>query len=413
MVSLLSPTFGVGGSFTTVSQAGVIFATGGNNNVYSFLAAEAIAVTIEQIGEAMSSSALNEIVKVTIKKGFVSLSTKAFGALLLVSEDATERVKRYGSAAEVAEDYSTTAPEYYAAAVYFSQSQVPDRFFIGQHDTTGAETITEALDAILQIEQGFYGVALLNADSANYVSTAAWCKLEKRFLFSASADANIVDVAKATDTTSLAYLLNNATANKALCVYNSKTRSAVAGEELLGYIDIAIASTILAKDPGSYTLNLQQLSSCFADVLTSSQRTNAYNKNTNIFIEIAGIDVVREGRVTDGGGDNSNPGGEWVDVEIGLDWLVARMEEGQAAILIANDKVPYTDAGVGLLENDVRRVLGLGQDNDFIDTFETNAEPVLDQDINDRQNRIYKGLTFTARLAGAVHKVEIEGTVEV
>jgi len=350
-------------------------------------------------------SNLDRIVDVVITRQTAGLATKDFSTGMILSQDAIARSKSYNSASEVLADYSSTAPEYYSSLVYFNQPQRPKNLIIGWHNS-GSETITEALTAVNEDNQNWYGFSTLDITPADVVLASAWAISNKKFLFTASANSLIVTGTKASDTTSIAYLLNQATANKTTLFYNSKVRSVVVGEELLGYADVAFMSYVSAQTVGSYTTVYKTLANCTIDNLTSSQVNNAFDKNTNVYIEIAGTNCTDGGRVTDG-----NANGEWTDTEIGLDWLQARIQEEVFTIFKNNKKIPYTNTGATSVEQGVETVLKRGVSQDFIAEYTTTRGAVEEQSVADRTARIYNGINFDARLAGAIHTTTINGTV--
>jgi hypothetical protein len=83
-------------------------------------------------------------------------------------------------------------------------------------------------------------------------------------------------------------------------------------------------------------------------VFTATQQTNLKNKRTNYYYSVAGIGITTEGLVYSG---------EYVDTIRGRDWLAARLQT-RILVLFANaKKVPYTDAGIALVEAEVRAQL--------------------------------------------------------
>ena len=109
-------------------------------------------------------------------------------------------------------------------------------------------------------------------------------------------------------------------------------------------------------------------------------------------------------------------GGEKIDVMIGVDWTEARMRENIWFRMVNAKKVPYTAAGTTIIETEIRRVLSEGIRNGlFADTpaLVVIMLAVLSQDANDRAARIYRGITFEARLAGSIRFVKIRGVVNV
>ena len=109
-------------------------------------------------------------------------------------------------------------------------------------------------------------------------------------------------------------------------------------------------------------------------------------------------------------------GGEWIDVMVFVDWLEARLRERIWFRLANSKKIPYTQAGATILETEVRaqlregiRVGGLADSPAPV----VNVPDVTTIAPNLRAQRIFDGIEFEARLAGAIHFVSIAGRVTV
>ncbi len=79
---------------------------------------------------------VSNIVKVDIIMSPVAARPRDFGTLLILGTgtviDTLERLRSYASISEVAADFGTSAKEYTAALLYFSQSPRPNRLYIGR-----------------------------------------------------------------------------------------------------------------------------------------------------------------------------------------------------------------------------------------------------------------------------------------
>ena len=96
--------------------------------------------------------------------------------------------------------------------------------------------------------------------------------------------------------------------------------------------------------------------------------------------------------------------------QIVVDWTYARMQEQIFFRLINTLKVPMTNPGLTIIENEIRSVLAQGEANGAFDRGWTVTTPdVLSIPQNLRAQRIAGAFKFRARLAGAVHKIIIEG----
>ncbi len=171
--------------------------------------------------------------------------------------------------------------------------------------------------------------------------------------------------------------------------------------------DAAWAGVGLPKDPGSITWNFKTLAGVAVSTLTNTEKNNIAAKDGNYYVTIAGVNLTQTG-VTHGN--------EFFDVTRGIDFIAARMQENIFAVLQAADKIPFTDAGIAVVEAEVRGVLLLGITQGI---FTDNPAPVVtvpeaaDVSTVDRANRLLPDVDFTAQLAGAIHQVTVEGLVTV
>lgn len=79
---------------------------------------------------------VSRLVAVSISLSPLAVGRRGFGTLMIAGDssiiDGLERVRTYTGIAAVAEDFGTSAPEYLAAALYFSQSPQPKTLMIGR-----------------------------------------------------------------------------------------------------------------------------------------------------------------------------------------------------------------------------------------------------------------------------------------
>lgn len=93
----------------------------------------------------MQTLAISDVVNVQIVMSPKAAATRNFGALLVLGSspviDVTERIRQYSSLSGVTSDFGTSAPEYLAANLFFSQSPQPSILYIGRW----AEAATSAI----------------------------------------------------------------------------------------------------------------------------------------------------------------------------------------------------------------------------------------------------------------------------
>nr|MDO8118666.1 DUF3383 family protein [Candidatus Sigynarchaeota archaeon] len=223
-----------------------------------------------------------------------------------------------------------------------------------------------------------------------------------KIFFTRSADANIYD---STSTTDVAAVLEDEERERTSVIFN---------EDNTDYIDGCLMGRGFPYAPGSITYKFKTLSGPVASTtLTGTERNAILDKNCNLYSYIAGVNMMEEGTMASG---------EFIDIIIGIDYLRARMAENIFGKLVNLPKVPYTDAGVAIIEAEIRAVLENAIKIGIIapapelfngKDYDVSAPKVADVSDNDKANRLLPDVTWQARLAGAIHKVIVVGHVQV
>lgn len=258
---------------------------------------------------------------------------------------------------------------------------------------TGSGIVADLI-AIQDENDSWYSIVLAQESEAITNAAAAHVETLRKSYQAVSGDDDILDSGSSTD---LASDLSAANYARTALHFHPKPHL---------YPNAAAVGVELPKDPGSYTMKFKTLNGVEVTNLSTSEKTNAAAKRANTYTEVAGIAIVEEG-VT-------SAAGEFIDVVRGVDWLQARLQERIFTLFINNDKVPFTDIGVGLIEAEIAAQL---QDAITAGLLAADPAPVVtvprvaDVPFADRAARCLTGLTFNATLAGAIHKVEIQGTV--
>lgn len=171
------------------------------------------------------------------------------------------------------------------------------------------------------------------------------------------------------------------------------------------FIQVAAIAEAFPYVPASQTFAYKNFAGVVADEISGGGRSYALANNVNIYITVADVPITKDGTVVSG---------EYIDVMRGVDWLTARLEEAVFTLLIQNRKVPYTDTGVALIENTIRGVMQRA--SEFLldgESITYDIPRVADVPAASRGSRTLPDIGFSARLQGAIHKVEIRGTVTV
>lgn len=262
--------------------------------------------------------------------------------------------------------------------------------------------VTEDLNAIVLDDNDWYGLILTSRTEAEVLQAAAWTETQYKIFFTASQDADIYDDASTTD---IAYLLKDQEYDRTACIFN---------EDNDDYADAAWMGRGLPYDPGSITWMFKSLSGVSAsDTLTETEITSIKDKNCNLYTKVANLSMMEWGWMV---------GGEWIDVMHGVDWIRARMQEEIFNKLVNAKKIPYTDSGIAIIEAQIRAVLENAMKKGVIaaapelfdgQDYIVEAPKVADISDVDKGNRLLPDVTWQARLAGAIHKVVVQGRVQV
>lgn len=270
------------------------------------------------------------------------------------------------------------------------------------------ETPTQALAACSDVNDTFYGVVLDRKfrDNDGAEEVAGWVQARAKIFFNTTNDPRVLVMTAEDDICSR---LAAKSMSRTLSSYSHKTEEypscSVAGRAFT--VNFEGTNTTI-------TLNLKAMPSTTAVKLTSSQKAAMVKKNCNAFTIFGGVNVFSDSRMQDAG---------WFDTVHGCDWLQNRIQTDVFNLMRGTTtKIPYTDAGVGMVVQRVEMGLRQGVRNGLLAPgfdnegnyhghgYSITTIPVGEVSPSDKGNRIYKGITFKAIGAGALHNVQISGS---
>ena len=178
---------------------------------------------------------------------------------------------------------------------------------------------------------------------------------------------------------------------------------------------IAMAAKAMNYHAGSETWALKPLAAVTPSKLNSTAIKKMQSANFNYVLTVASKNI------TQGGKTNS---GEWIDIVRFRDWLQNDMQVRVVNLLVTyKGKVPYTDGGIALVQNQMISSLKDGQryggispteydeDGNEIPGFVTHVPLAANIPATKKASRVLEDVSFEARLAGAIHMVTIKGTL--
>lgn len=264
---------------------------------------------------------------------------------------------------------------------------------------TASDPVQDDLTAVEASSNDWYGVAITSRGTQDILSTAEWVQTRTKIFGTCSGEAAIIDQTVSEDFTSLAYQLFSNNYTRTFLIYHQDADD--------DYPECAWMGRCLPLEPGSETWKFKQLNTISYSSLSTTQSRNATSKNCNTYQFVGGFGITAEGVMASG---------EFIDIIRGIDWLTARIQEFVFFVLVNNNKVPYTDTGIAMIEAEVRRALDLGVTNNFLaedPEYTVTVPRAATVPPNDKANRILRNVEFQATLAGAIHFVEIRGLVSV
>lgn len=426
---------------------------------------------------------ISDLVVVNVNVQDTQLTRAGFGTLLIVSDIESTvfsaRTKIYNNIAEVDADFVSTLDIHKALTAFFSQSPRPPTVKVGRQEIADSDLAT-ALVAIDAEDQDYYALAHTNHLAVDFLAAKNFIKTRKKIhIGSTDAQAELSvgsplsltgvtrvgqvatavaavahslangDIVKitgfnepeynitaevsnitATDfdyivtgtpatpgtgtglwqPASIGELLNSANENRSALLWHHLADSE--------FPEMAWFADRLQTDPGSSTWNLKTLigitGSSITD-LTSAEEAFVLGNNSNVYTLIGalGVAATREGKMGSG---------RFIDVQRSQDWMEQRISEGIIARLLAEPKIPYTDAGAAVLVAEISAVMnqavGFGMLGPILTSesgefFIITAPKVATQSAQDRSDRNFPGIVVENQIAGAIHTTTITVNVSV
>lgn len=263
--------------------------------------------------------------------------------------------------------------------------------------------VADDLDAILDEDSYWYGLVLTERVKQSQLDAAEWTEANEKLFITATNEAAVLVAATTTD---LLSVLKDTQYFRTAALYHANADTQ--------YPDAAWAGRVFTIAPGGETWALKDLASITVSKLTTTQRNTIYAKNGNTFEYYQeNVALTNPGKVS---------AGEWIDVLRFRDWLKDNIQGNMTTMLINRDKLPYTNAGIQVAVSNLRGSLQEGVDAGGIapDELDSNGENVagfvitfpnaVDVSSATKATRIL-ALGFQARIAGAIHAVNVTGSL--
>lgn len=361
---------------------------------------------------AYKNNALDDIIKCNVEISNPASNDATFDTILMITAPASatgkktvKKVTSISSADELLEyGYKVTDPAYLGATCAFSQALSPSNILVCVREKT-KESASEDLKITLnraKSEAGFYGIYLAGFNDPNDIkSVMEWTEAnEKIFGF------EITDKEQNP--------IKNSNYYRTFAIFSGNAEGYLVGElpDTNRYAAIAWMARCFGYQPGTETWALKSLATIVPSALDASEKKEFADNKINTFLRYAGDNVTIGGYMVSG---------EWIDVIRFRDWLKNEMQVRVFNVLKVNRKVPFTDEGITLIQGAMEETLKKGQilggiaptqygeDDKVIPGYQVTVPLASDFTEGERKARKLTGCKYTARLAGAIHAVTIEG----
>lgn len=378
----------------------------------------------------MAKLPFSRVVNVTLSRNDAFPSRRGFGVPLFLTTTSLASIlgsnltKVYGSMEEVDADFDSTDDFYKAALAAFSQNPRPIQVKVGQ--LTGGtayddDALINDLDALYDADQDWYWITPETAlrDDAALDGLIQWVEARNKL---AMIDSNDAGHQSQNNTTCIS-ARHKGTVERTAVFYHTD-----AAEHCAFAYAASLGTRNFDKASSAYTAKFKNLKgvapvnlgSAAVQAITGFTPQLGQSKTAghmaNTYIDIGGRDFVAEGTVL-------TPN-VFIDEIHATDWIIARTEEESLGILLNNDRIPYTDAGMEQIASAARTVMRQGvragivaQDlNPATGTYEPavviTVPSVFDVPESQRKARIAPTISVRFRYSGAVHFSTINYTMQ-
>lgn len=344
-----------------------------------------------------------------ITQVFIALKTagvrkRSFSDLALIDfhsgPDRVSIITESDELLDVAYGLTTTSDLYRAAQVAFSQTPAIARLYILKR--IAPETIDASLAACASANNEWYAFAPVAHAESDLLLAAAWGEANNKLHLTCISDVDVTSTSGQEPATAL----KQGNFFRTAWWYNIDPNQ---------FPEVAIAAKKFTTLPGGDTWANVMLAAVTAPPMSETAYANITAKNGNTFEMFNGDVSMTQNGVT--------AAGEWIDVIRFRDWLCEEMRVSGFDNFIDN-RIPYTDEGIAIFRQSMEKTLDLGRDrggiappekdpltNRIIPSYTVSVPAAANVTVSDKRARFLRDMKFTARLAGAIHAIQINGTL--
>lgn len=253
------------------------------------------------------------------------------------------------------------------------------------------ESWVDAMERVIEVNDTWYALIAETHVQADVLALANAIQARRKIFGTSTSDSNFESG------THIGQQLSDDGLGRTFWIYTAEADQ--------DYPEAAWIGAQLPYTPGSNDWAFKRLAGVTVSNVTDNARNLINGLNGNYYTTIAGVNVMQTGDMADG-----LP----IDETILVDWIYARLQEAIFFRLINTLKIPLTNPGLAIIENEIRTVLARAEENNGIDVgWRVIVPDVLDIPETMRAQRTAGTFQFQARLAGSIRRVLINGFLSI
>ena len=311
---------------------------------------------------------------VNIQRKTVGVSERGFGTILILDTENDYDLK-YIEAEDV-KDLDTNSKAYKLASRLFMQKPQPQEVaIVGKKGDAVA-----GFKKVLEENSDFFFVTCIDNSVETIKGISQLCQVENKVY---AVTVNKIEDAKA---------LEKEVFDNTFVMYHSDPDS-FAAEAL---------AVIMSYKIGGKTAKFKTIQGVKECEISRTDLAELEKNNIFTYIEKLGVLQTSEGKMLSG---------EYIDVVLGEYWIRFRLEEALQRLALVEDKIPYTNKGIGMIVGETEKILSRAVDQGIVEEGQYRVDYRLRQDVpsNEVAIRKYDYVVWTAMLQGAIHSGQISG----
>lgn len=311
---------------------------------------------------------------VNIQRKTVGVSERGLGTILIY--DPSQDINFMYITAENVKDFSTESKLYKIATRLFMQKPQPQEVaVVGKNGSA-----VEGFKKVLEENNDFFFVTCTDNSVETIKGLSSLCQVNNKVY---AVTVNDYEDAKK---------LFEEVYDNTFVMYHDDSES-FAAEAL---------AVVMSYKIGGKTAKFKTLQGVKAANVSLTQVNELHKSNLSTYVEKLGVLQTSEGKMLSG---------EYIDVILGEYWIRFRMEERMQRLALTQDKIPYTNRGIGMLVGVAELVLSEAVSMGIVEEGQYRVDYKVREDVdsNEVALRKYNYILWTAMLQGAIHTGQISG----